>query len=143
MFKVILLPIDVADLAPAATMLSMARELSNEEDATFVLLNVVEEVPHHVVPFIPGGVHKEAASRAESALTQLAEDHGILPRTQVLVREGHPPTIILEVAQETGTDVIVIASHDPGPADYFLGSVAARVVRHAHCSVLVARNVTP
>jgi nucleotide-binding universal stress UspA family protein len=35
----------------------------------------------------------------------------------------------------------VIASHDPGFVDYFLGSVAARFVRHAHCSVLVARKL--
>ena len=36
--------------------------------------------------------------------------------------------------------MIVIASHDPGLADYLLGSTAGRVVRHAHCSVLVVRN---
>ena len=37
--------------------------------------------------------------------------------------------------------MIVIASHDPGLVDYLLGSVAARVVRHAHCSVLVTRKL--
>ena len=37
--------------------------------------------------------------------------------------------------------MIVMASHDPVLSDYLLGSVAARVVRHAHCSVLVARKL--
>ena len=48
---------------------------------------------------------------------------------------------ILDFANEAGVDLIVIASHDPGLADYLLGSVAARVVRHAHCSVFVTRNL--
>jgi len=43
------------------------------------------------------------------------------------------------VAQEKGVDLIIIASHRPGLQDYFLGSTAAKVVRHAKCSVLVIR----
>ena len=37
--------------------------------------------------------------------------------------------------------MIVIASHNSGMADYLLGSVADRIVRHAHCSVLVTREL--
>ena len=33
----------------------------------------------------------------------------------------------------------MIASHKPGFSDYFIGSTAARIVRHAQCSVLVTR----
>ena len=40
---------------------------------------------------------------------------------------------------ETDTDCVVIASHRPGLQDYLLGSTAARVVRHAACSVHVLR----
>ena len=39
------------------------------------------------------------------------------------------------------TDVIVMASHQPKFSDYLLGSTAARVVRHAKCSVLIARGL--
>jgi len=45
----------------------------------------------------------------------------------------------LQTAEEIDADLIVIASHEPGFSDYFLGSTAARVVRHAHCSVFVMR----
>ena len=48
---------------------------------------------------------------------------------------------LFAVVTLAGAAMIVIASHDPGLADYLLGSVAARVVRHAHCSVLVTRNL--
>jgi len=43
------------------------------------------------------------------------------------------------VAKEKDVDLIIIASHRPGLQDYFLGSTAAKVVRHATCSVLVVR----
>jgi len=33
----------------------------------------------------------------------------------------------------------MIASHKPGMSDYFIGSTAARVVRHAQVSVLIDR----
>ena len=46
---------------------------------------------------------------------------------------------ILEVADETHADLIIVASHQPDVQDYFLGSTAAKVVRHARCSVLVLR----
>ena len=40
---------------------------------------------------------------------------------------------------EASADAIVIASHRPDLSDYLLGSTAARVVRHAQCTVLVLR----
>ena len=47
---------------------------------------------------------------------------------------------ILEVAKEAGADLIVVGSHRPAMKDYLLGTNAGRVVRHASCSVLVARE---
>ncbi len=34
---------------------------------------------------------------------------------------------------------IIVASHKPNVGDYLLGTTAARVVRHAACSVFVVR----
>ena len=58
---------------------------------------------------------------------------------EVRISSGNPYKAILEVAKEEGADLIVLASHRPGLQDYFLGSTAAKVVRHAECSVLVRR----
>ena len=46
---------------------------------------------------------------------------------------------ILHAAKRIDADLIVMAAHRPGQADYLLGPNAARVVRHAECSVLVVR----
>ena len=47
---------------------------------------------------------------------------------------------ILGVAEGAEADLVVIGSHRPAMKDYLLGTNAARVVRHARCSVLVARE---
>ena len=43
------------------------------------------------------------------------------------------------MAKEIGADLIVMGSHRPELADYLLGANAAKVVRHADCSVMVVR----
>lgn len=57
------------------------------------------------------------------------------------VRMGDPGGAIAEAAKELGADLIVIPSHGrTGIARMFLGSVAERVIRLAHCPVLVLRK---
>ncbi|MBE1283761.1 MAG: universal stress protein [Rhodobacteraceae bacterium] len=55
------------------------------------------------------------------------------------VVEGHVYRSILGFAEDQGVDCIVMGSHKPGLSDYFIGSNAARVVRHAPCAVHVHR----
>ena len=51
---------------------------------------------------------------------------------------------IVKVAKEMDADLIVVGSHGrTGIARFLLGSIAERVVRHAHCDVLVARGDAP
>ena len=141
MIKTIIVPIDISEKEAGATALKLARDLARTYDSKIRLLNVVETVPAYVAAQIPASFHTKALSDAVERLDEIAREHGVAEISEVVVREGHPSTEILEFAKETSADMIVIASHDPGLADYFLGSVAARVVRHAHCSVLVTRKL--
>jgi nucleotide-binding universal stress UspA family protein len=141
MIKTIVVPIDIAQAEAGAAALGLARDLAGKYGSKLILLYVLEGVPGFVLAQIPEGVHAKVLEEATAALNAFAAEHGLTGTAEVLLREGHPSTEILEFANETGADMIVIASHDPGVADYFLGSVAARVVRHAHCSVLVARKL--
>jgi nucleotide-binding universal stress UspA family protein len=53
---------------------------------------------------------------------------------------GRPEYTILEAAQRERSDLVVVGSRGlSGVARVLLGSVSEYVVRHAHCSVLVAR----
>ena len=54
---------------------------------------------------------------------------------------GDPGTEIVGHAEKIGADVIIIPSHGrSGISRLLLGSVAERVLRLAHCPVLVLRN---
>jgi nucleotide-binding universal stress UspA family protein len=54
---------------------------------------------------------------------------------------GAPAAEIASYADEIGADLIVLPSHGrTGMKRLLIGSVAERVVRHAHCPVLVLRD---
>jgi len=145
MIETILVPIDVAETEAGAAALGLVQDLAQGRDQThdgkIVLLNVVEKVPGFVAAQLPPKFHEQALANAETRLKEIVAVHDLAESAEIVVREGYPSTEILEYAKEIGAGMIVIASHDPGLADYLLGSVASRVVRHAHCSVLVARKM--
>lgn len=105
---------------------------------SIVLLHVMEELPSYVAATIPreqlAGRRKEVMRRLESLAAPARKD-----KVEIDVRSGNAPSNILKSAEEHDADLIIIGSHTPGFSDYFIGSTAARVVRHAQCSVLVVR----
>ena len=61
----------------------------------------------------------------------------------VHARIGKPADQILQLAHEVGADLIIIGSHGKtGVERIVLGSVSERIVREAHCAVIVARAKT-
>lgn len=75
-----------------------------------------------------------------AAQEQLAEKTAGLENLRAEIVKGHSARSIIDYADENAVDCIVIGSHKPGLSDYFLGSTAARVVRHATCAVHVQRT---
>lgn len=56
---------------------------------------------------------------------------------------GRPATVIIAEADALRADLVIVGSHNHGAlASFALGSVAAEVVDHAPCPVLVARRST-
>lgn len=62
-----------------------------------------------------------------------------VPGVKSVMLKGHSSRTITEYAAKIGADAIIVGSHKPGLTDYFLGTTAARVVRHAPCAVVVLR----
>jgi len=135
MYKNILVAIALDHAHDSAGALDVARCLA-DKGASLTALHVVEEMPSYVVPYLPREHFENLNSEAEARLT--AELGGVADVKPVVVR-GHAGTTIVEYATEHDVDCIVIASHRPGLQDYFLGSTAGRVVRHAPCAVHVIR----
>lgn len=139
MIEKILVPLPVESAKSASPAVEMAAEIAKARGAKIILLHVVEEMPAYVSVHLPAELRKNAAAAAREDMNAVAKAYGLDGKADIVVREGNPAADILDFAEDTGVDMIVMSSHDPGIADYLLGSVAARVVRHAHCSVLVVR----
>ena len=69
----------------------------------------------------------------------MAEAVGLEAATLEL-RDGAPSAVILGEPERLGVAAIVVGSHRPSFGDYLIGSTAARVVRHAQCTVVVERS---
>ena len=134
MYETILVPIDLSHLEHGRKTLRLAREIGGKQ-CRVIGLYVAADIPAYVAAELPKGLLDKNLERALTELNPLADEVG----AQSIVLSGHPPVKILEYAKKIGADLIVIASHRPGLKDYFLGSTAARVVRHAECAVLVDR----
>lgn len=136
MFKKILVPVDIGHADESNNVINIAAA-NGTDDVQIILLNVVEDIPNWVAVELPSGFQEKSLKTAREELKAIAQSSDI--KTEIDVRVGHPYQTILDVAKDTGADLIIIASHQPGIQDYLLGSTAAKVVRHARCSVLVVR----
>lgn len=135
MYKNVLVPVTLDHSRSFGAALDIARLLSDEGSAITVL-NVIEVVPTYVDQYLPDNHYEARRSEVEAKLK--AELGGVKDAKPVVVN-GHAGTTIVDYAVKQGVDCIVITSHRPGLQDYFLGSTAARVVRHAPCAVHVVR----
>jgi universal stress protein F len=136
MFKTILVPIEIGHADKVNSIINVAAK-NGYEDARIILLNVIEEIPRWAAVGLPANLQKKSLQNSQQELANISSACSV--KTEVEVRAGHPYQTILEVSEENSVELIVIASHKPGFQDYLLGSTAAKVVRHANCSVLVIR----
>ena len=135
MYKTIIVPIDLGHMEKVQQMIDTADSLK-AEGGKLLLVNVVEEIPPYVAADIPKDLIQNSVKKARQTLASLTNNRDDI---EVELRKGQAHYEILAVAEDRDADLIVIASHKPGLKDYFLGSTAARVVRHALCSVHVIR----
>lgn len=136
MFNNILIPVDLGDISRATDNFKRAAELI-DEGGKITLINVVEDIPTYVEFEMPENYAAKHMVTAQDHLENIVKNEGIKAGFDVL--RGRPGPAILDYAEENDVDLIIMASHKPELMDYLIGSTAARVVRHAKCSVMVIR----
>lgn len=135
MYNKILVPVALDHSGDINKAMKVANKLL-DKNGEIIMLTVVETIPMYVSQQLPVAIIEDNMKEAKAALdAEVAGAKGV--KTDVI--KGHAATTILEYADEKGIDCIVIASHRPGLQDYFLGSTASRVVRHAKMPVHVVR----
>lgn len=86
----------------------------------------------------PTEVREAVTAKLEKLLGEVAD--GISTQVVVVSKE-HTYKGIIEIAEENGVDLIVMATQGrTGAKRFFTGSVTENVVRKASCSVLVVRE---
>lgn len=142
MYKKILLPVDLNELSSSDTILSNAIQYCRSFGAELHIMSVVPDFGMTVVgTFFPDDYGKQAVEQATKALADFAaqaDSDGIEIRTHA--GYGNIYEEILITSKNIGADLIIIAAARPDLKDFLLGPNAARVVRHADCSVLVVRG---
>ena len=142
-FERVLVPVDFSELSD--TVLRLGTELTSAAGRTIVL-HVLESLPLHVESAFGPFVNTEGLERIRENARGLLD--GMPPRhpdrkISTELREGKPAAVILDAAKRHNVDLIVLGTHGRGGLEhFFLGSVAARVVRKAACPVLTVRNAT-
>lgn len=136
MYKNILVAIDIGHGDLGKQLIDKAMPL-RDTGGRIRLVYVVEDIPAYVLAELPAGTIEARRREGLDHLTAIGRAAGI--EAEAEVRGGHASSAIIEAAEECGADLIMLASHRPDFRDFFIGSTAARVVRHAQCSVLVAR----
>lgn len=143
--RTILVPIDFSP--ESLKTLRYARLLGRRFSATLRLVHVVN-LPRRFQPpaaMLPRAASEELARSTKEHLQHLkilAAEFSLPPRPNPgIVRFGAPAEEISDVARETQSDLIVIATRGyTGLKHAFLGSTTERVVRTAACPVLVVRE---
>ncbi len=142
MFRSILVPVDLAADTGKRRALAMAADLAERYGAELHVLTVLPDFGMSIVgSFFDDDFAKRAEAEVVQQLEGFCREH--LPASVNAHRHVARGSIydeILRAQKRLGCDSIVMGSHRPMLKDYLLGPNAARVVRHAPCSVLVVRG---
>lgn len=135
MYRKILVPMAL-DHGISPDTLEIAQALK-ADGGEIIALHVHEAPQSSVKAYLDAEMIQAGFDLAREALEKkTAGIEGVTP----VIMSGHSARTIIDYAAQNGVDCIVIGSHRPGLSDYFLGSTAARVVRHANCAVHVQRT---
>jgi universal stress protein A len=143
----ILCPVDFSEGSLAA--LEEALVIAEALDAKVDLLHVwqlptafyAETVvwPQPTWDLLTRSVEEAARKSLERLVASLAEPRRARMTTRLVL--GDPTTAILEQATVSGSDLIVMGTHGRrGLSGFLMGSVTARVLRHAPCPVISVRR---
>jgi len=146
MFSSIVVGTDGSDTAREAVR--QAIELARSVGARIDLVSAYEPVSDarlHEALSVPEDLHWMINPRedVEATLEQAASEiRAAGVEVVVFARQGDPADALLDVAEERGSDLIVVGNKGmTGAKRFLLGSVPNKISHHAPCSVLIIRTV--
>ena len=136
--RTVVVPVDFSDETERAIRAGLARV---EDPSGLHVVHVIFPLDvrtHGVLPEEASDRSREEASKAH--LDELLQRIGA-PTAHSAILVGEAGLAAADYAQNVDADLIVLPSHGyHGVKRLLLGSTAERIIRHAHCSVLVLRR---
>ncbi|WP_377194486.1 universal stress protein [Ruegeria meonggei] len=133
----ILLPIDHTEEKSWKQALPAALEQAQFYGAELHAVSVIPEIIQ--LPNLPANYGAGARDHVRQAV-QVILDHNDAKDVEIHIEEGSVYREILKCAYKEGFDLIVMASTKGDYPNYEIGPNLARVVRNAHCTVMVVRD---
>jgi len=138
MFKTIMVPIDLGHLPKIDRALATAADLAKHYGAELTYVSVTAATPGPLA-------HnpKEFATKLEAFAKEDGGKRGVVPKAHSMV--AHDPTtdvddVLIKAVDEIGADLVVMASHKPGFAEYFWPSNGGKLAGHTGVSVMLVRD---
>lgn len=139
MYRKIMVPVDLEHVNNMEKALHGAAELATSYSVPVCYVAVAGRAPNEVAA---------RPEQFEKAMQEFAREqgelHGIQTESLTLSSVDVPAELdqkLLEGLEQTGADLVVMASHAPGVSDrlHLIGSNAAWLVRHTDVSIFVVR----
>lgn len=138
MFKRIMAPVDLAHVEKLERALDCAADLAKHYDVPIVYVGVTSSAPSRLA-------HnpKEFGQKLDAFAQGQADKQGLQATAHTAI--AHDPTTevddaLVRAIDETGADLVVMASHVPNVMDHIWPSNGGKLAEHAKCSVMVVRS---
>lgn len=144
MVKKIIFPTDFSKGSEVA--IPYIKELAVLYGASVTVLHVIYDIARnsgwYVAQLNTDALYADLKSHAQRELDAIVEDlgkSGVAADAKLVI--GNPFEDIVEHAEENGYDMIVMSTHGRRAFDRMIfGSTAMKVVKNAHCPVLIIRE---
>ncbi len=141
-YRHILFATDLSEATRQAPI--QARDIARQYDAKLTVLHVMEPLPIDGDVLEPGTIPYQMEfeqQRTDNAAQQMKELAQRLdyPHTTTKILSGSPVSTIVSYADEHDADLILLAHRCHSGLERLMGSITARVVKHASCDVLSLR----
>ncbi len=138
MFTRIMVPVDLAHVPALRKALNAAAGLAKQHSVPVTYVGVTTGAPSAL-----GHNPAEFDAKLSAFGAEQAQSHGIDADTRTII--SHDPTTdvddaLLHAVKDCGADLVVMASHVPGLADYIWPSNGGKIAAHSEASVFVVRD---
>ena len=138
MFQRILAPVDLAHLSKLERALKITAEEARHHGVPVTFVSVAAAAPGELAH-----TPEEFKAKLDAFADEQSKSWKIDATAHAVI--SHDPTTdvddaLLKAVEDTGADLVIMASHKPGVAEYFWPSNGGKVASHSDASVFVVRD---